>query len=77
MNSDDFFPLAFLLLVPPVVSLPAEAGRCTFDVFLRDYGDDMQETTVGESFGPTWSTHWFLVKATVPESWAGQTGILS
>ncbi|TPX59664.1 hypothetical protein SpCBS45565_g07680 [Spizellomyces sp. 'palustris'] len=29
-------------------------------------------TQVGESFGPTWSTHWFKVTITIPESHAGQ-----
>ncbi|KNC99430.1 uncharacterized protein SPPG_05671 [Spizellomyces punctatus DAOM BR117] len=31
-----------------------------------------QPTQVGESFGPTWSTHWFKVTITIPESYAGQ-----
>lgn len=30
-----------------------------------------RETKVGESFGPTWSTHWFHVECTVPQEWAG------
>ncbi|XP_063403459.1 alpha-mannosidase 2C1-like [Mytilus trossulus] len=30
------------------------------------------ETTVGTSFGPTWSTHWFYLEIEVPLEWAGQ-----
>ncbi|VDI59980.1 alpha-mannosidase, partial [Mytilus galloprovincialis] len=30
------------------------------------------ETTVGSSFGPTWSTHWFYLEIEVPLEWAGQ-----
>ncbi|KAF9158517.1 Glycoside hydrolase, 38 vacuolar alpha mannosidase [Actinomortierella ambigua] len=29
-------------------------------------------TKVGESFGPTWSTHWFKLSIDVPKEWAGQ-----
>ncbi|XP_063601707.1 alpha-mannosidase 2C1-like [Penaeus indicus] len=27
---------------------------------------------VGESFGPTWSTHWFKIEIAIPEAWKGQ-----
>eukprot|EP00117_Sycon_ciliatum_P016137 scpid24513/ scgid1061/ Alpha-mannosidase 2C1; Alpha mannosidase 6A8B; Alpha-D-mannoside mannohydrolase; Mannosidase alpha class 2C member 1 len=30
------------------------------------------EVKVGDSFGPTWATHWFRVTAEVPERFAGQ-----
>ncbi len=27
---------------------------------------------VGDAFGPSWTTHWFRVRATVPADWDGQ-----
>ncbi|KAF9407615.1 Glycoside hydrolase, 38 vacuolar alpha mannosidase, partial [Podila epigama] len=33
---------------------------------------DFQETAVGTSFGPSWSTHWFKLKLTIPTDWAGE-----
>ncbi|KAG0307665.1 hypothetical protein BGZ98_010134 [Dissophora globulifera] len=29
-------------------------------------------TTTGNRFGPSWSTHWFKLKITVPREWAGE-----
>ncbi|KAF9922353.1 Glycoside hydrolase, 38 vacuolar alpha mannosidase, partial [Linnemannia zychae] len=29
-------------------------------------------TTAGTSYGPSWSTHWFKLKITVPKDWAGE-----
>ena len=28
--------------------------------------------SVGEKFGPAWSTHWFRVEIAVPKAWRGQ-----
>ncbi|XP_055352716.1 alpha-mannosidase 2C1-like [Paramacrobiotus metropolitanus] len=28
--------------------------------------------TLGEPFGPTWSTHWFIVDICIPEAWIGR-----
>ncbi|KAG1675632.1 Alpha-mannosidase 2C1 [Nymphon striatum] len=30
-----------------------------------------QKTKVGESFGPTWSTHWFKLNISIPSEWCG------
>lgn len=30
------------------------------------------ETKIGQSFGPTWSTHWFCLDIVVPDEWVGQ-----
>jgi alpha-mannosidase len=27
---------------------------------------------IGQSFGPSWTTHWFRVAITVPTAWAGE-----
>ncbi|XP_053397678.1 alpha-mannosidase 2C1-like isoform X2 [Mercenaria mercenaria] len=31
-----------------------------------------KEVKVGQSFGPTWATHWFSVLVTVPAEWVGE-----
>ncbi|KAF9113409.1 Glycoside hydrolase, 38 vacuolar alpha mannosidase [Mortierella sp. AM989] len=31
-----------------------------------------EPTTVGTSYGPSWSTHWFKLKITVPREWSGE-----
>lgn len=30
------------------------------------------ESSVGTSFGPTWSTHWFRVEYEIPAEWKGE-----
>lgn len=42
---------------------PPELTRPTFK---QATSKDFKETKVGESFGPSWSTHWFRVKLKVP-----------
>ncbi|KAK8734773.1 hypothetical protein OTU49_005982, partial [Cherax quadricarinatus] len=32
---------------------------------------NFEPTSLGEQFGPTWSTHWFKVNFQVPDEWAG------
>ncbi|KAF2106680.1 glycosyl hydrolases family 38 N-terminal domain-containing protein [Lophiotrema nucula] len=44
---------------PPHLSRP---------LFKEAVKHDFKPTNVGESFGPSWSTHWFKVKLTVPKS---------
>lgn len=34
------------------------------------------DTSPGQTFGPTWSTHWFRVEVDVPGSWAGHEVVL-
>ena len=43
---------------PPDLSRP---------LFKEATSHDFKPTEVGQSFGPSWSTHWFKVKLTVPE----------
>lgn len=31
---------------------------------------------VGQSFGPSWSTHWFRIRSTVPSHWRGEVHLL-
>ncbi|CAN0033455.1 unnamed protein product [Lampetra planeri] len=33
-----------------------------------------EKTQVGDSYGPTWSTHWFQVHVEVPEEWTCKSG---
>lgn len=44
-------------------------GRISVEEALQGY---YQEAKIGQSFGPTWSTHWFCLDIEVPESWVGQ-----
>jgi len=49
--------------VPGVQNRPlfAEAVKLPFE-----------DTRVGESFGPSWSTHWFKIQIDIPEEWVGE-----
>lgn len=42
---------------------PPELTRPTFQ---EATSNEFKETRIGESFGPSWSTHWFKVKLRVP-----------
>lgn len=42
---------------------PPELTRPTFQ---EATSNEFKETRVGESFGPSWSTHWFKIKLRVP-----------
>lgn len=44
-----------------------DAPDLTRPTFKEATSHEFRETKVGESFGPSWSTHWFKVKITVPE----------
>lgn len=43
-------------------------GRIAYDEALQG---EYQPASVGEQFGPKWSTHWFRVEYRVPKAWAG------
>lgn len=45
------------------------SSRPTFDEATKKE-NDYRETRIGESFGPSWSTHWFRVQFRVPREWA-------
>lgn len=34
-------------------------------------------TKIGESFGPSWATHWFKLQCTIPNEWKGEEVILN
>ncbi|XP_066960313.1 alpha-mannosidase 2C1-like [Macrobrachium rosenbergii] len=53
-------------------ALPGGAGawqEWTFDEIIKQ---EFTATSIGEQFGPTWTTHWFKVEYEIPDSWAGQ-----
>jgi alpha-mannosidase len=53
---------ARLLVAGPVGRIPIdEAERLSY-----------REASLGEQFGPAWSTFWFKVEATVPDGWDGE-----
>jgi len=33
---------------------------------------DYRQAELGERFGPLWATHWFRVRATIPDDWRGE-----
>ncbi|KAG0004825.1 Glycoside hydrolase, 38 vacuolar alpha mannosidase [Modicella reniformis] len=43
--------------------------RISFDKAVKLH---FEPTTTGTSYGPSWSTHWFKVKITIPIDWAGE-----
>ncbi|KAJ1651151.1 Glycoside hydrolase, 38 vacuolar alpha mannosidase [Dispira simplex] len=40
--------------------------------FTQAMQGEYRSTQEGESFGPTWSTHWFKVSVTLPDDWVGE-----
>ncbi|PVU97642.1 hypothetical protein BB560_005730 [Smittium megazygosporum] len=58
---------------PEYVSLevwsPKGLDRPTFEHAVKQ---TYKPTKVGESFGPSWSTHWFKVRVTIPADYAGE-----
>ncbi|XP_031572230.1 alpha-mannosidase 2C1-like [Actinia tenebrosa] len=55
----------------PVTSIThyAAPGRITYEEAVKG---EYSPAKVGESFGPTWSTHWFKVIIDIPEEWTGE-----
>ncbi|KAI9276187.1 galactose mutarotase-like domain-containing protein [Sporodiniella umbellata] len=51
-----------------VYSVP-DLKRISFEEAIRQ---DFRPTHLGEWFGPSWSTHWFLVRLRIPEEFAGE-----
>ncbi|KAI8597961.1 glycosyl hydrolases family 38 N-terminal domain-containing protein, partial [Dissophora ornata] len=49
-------------------SVPA-LKRITFEEAIQL---NYEPTSTGRTFGPSWSTHWFKLKITVPREWAGE-----
>ncbi|CDK25236.1 unnamed protein product [Kuraishia capsulata CBS 1993] len=44
-------------------------SRPLFKEVIPDLLPEFKPARVGDSFGPGWSTHWFEIKAKVPDSW--------
>ncbi|XP_068208196.1 alpha-mannosidase 2C1-like [Palaemon carinicauda] len=53
-------------------ALPGGEGKWEKFPFSSIVGQNFTPTKVGESFGPTWSTHWFKLEVMIPENWMGQ-----
>ncbi|KAF9193219.1 Glycoside hydrolase, 38 vacuolar alpha mannosidase [Haplosporangium sp. Z 767] len=51
-----------------VYSVP-DLARIPFDEAIHQ---QFKPTTTGTYYGPSWSTHWFKLKANVPREWAGE-----
>ncbi|KNE68312.1 hypothetical protein, variant 2 [Allomyces macrogynus ATCC 38327] len=52
-----------------VLSVP-DGKRISFEEAVKG---EFKPTRAGERFGPSWSTHWFKVKCTIPASWKGES----
>ncbi|PVU91602.1 hypothetical protein BB559_004057 [Furculomyces boomerangus] len=48
---------------------PPGLERPTFEKAMKQ---EFRPTTVGESFGPSWSTHWFKLEVTIPMDYDGE-----
>jgi alpha-mannosidase len=46
-------------------------GRISFPQVV-DKTPEFQPTKIGESFGPTWDTHWFKLTISIPQSWLSE-----
>ncbi|XP_041353566.1 alpha-mannosidase 2C1-like [Gigantopelta aegis] len=44
----------------------AATGRVSYDEAVKG---DYSPTAIGQSFGPTWSTHWFRIHVEIPSTW--------
>lgn len=49
-----------------------DLSRPTFEE-ATDKNNEYRKTKKGESFGPSWSTHWFKVDFTLPEDWENKS----
>jgi alpha-mannosidase len=54
---------------PVQMSVYHAPGRITFAEAMQG---NYQPLTIGEQFGPSWSTHWVQVDITIPAEWAGR-----
>lgn len=50
-------------------AIPAEKGRPLFDWVVKQ--PFHPGTKIGQSFGPSWATHWFKIRMRVPERFKG------
>ncbi|XP_071529830.1 alpha-mannosidase 2C1-like [Panulirus ornatus] len=53
-------------------SMPDGQGAWEQWSFRQVITQDFRPANIGESFGPLWSTHWFRIEVTIPDSWKGQ-----
>jgi len=53
-------------------ALPGGSGAWENYTFQQIISQTFTPANVGDSFGPTWTTHWFRIHVEVPDSWAGK-----
>lgn len=53
-------------------ALPGGEGAWQGWSFSEIISQPFTPTSIGQEFGPTWSTHWFKVEYEIPEEWVGQ-----
>jgi alpha-mannosidase len=54
---------------PVKLSVYSAPGRIPYTEALQG---DFRFATIGEQFGPAWSTHWFKVEIDIPQDWHGR-----
>lgn len=52
-------------------SLPGGEGAWQQWSFNQIVAQDFSSVNIGDSFGPTWTTHWFKLEFSIPDEWAG------
>lgn len=56
---------------PAITAQGGRGARCTPGLCPTHTGADFAPTRLGESFGPSWTTHWFRLRGSVPQEWSG------
>ncbi|XP_071941386.1 alpha-mannosidase 2C1-like [Antedon mediterranea] len=51
------------------ISTSGQTGRISYETAI---GLEYKRATIGQSFGPTWATHWFLICINIPTEWIGK-----
>ena len=59
----------YLLHAPVQLQVYSAPGRISYTDALRG---EYRSATVGEKFGPLWSTHWFKIGVEIPDTWSGR-----
>jgi alpha-mannosidase len=67
--TDELAPLIYPARAPITLSVWSAPDRVPYATAVAA---TYRPATVGEAFGPLWSTHWFKVEGEVPAAWAGR-----
>lgn len=62
-------PLLYPDKAPVQIAVFHAPDRISYDLAMQG---QYAPTTVGQRFGPLWSTHWFRIQIQIPEGWSGK-----